>query len=169
MISLRPPRLCVNRFVVRRLATGGGFAFLAHMDLATARQHIQASLERMNALYGKPVFDEWAVLSLAAKHGGLLAYHGPRVESFRASVPGDAKPLRVLTAGRSFAEGDFEFAPEAPGTRYDALMKVGAASFLVCNHTGRTMVEIRADPRWLKAQTVFVELSEKFRADPLVT
>jgi hypothetical protein len=138
------------------------------MDLATARRHIQDSLGRMNALYGRPVFDEWAVLSLAAKHGGVLAYAGPRVESFRVHVAEDAGPLREATAGRPFAEGDFEFAPEAGGTRYDALLKVGATSFLVCNHTGKTMLEIRADPRWLKAQTVFFELSEKFRADPLV-
>jgi hypothetical protein len=151
-----------------RLATGRAFDFLARMDLATARQHIQGSLGRMNALYGKPVFDEWAILSPAAKHGGVLAYAGPRVEEFRPHVADDAGPLRALTAGRTFAEGDFEFAPEAGGTRYDALLKTGATSFLVCNHTAKTMVEIRADPRWLKAQTVFFELSEKFRADPLV-
>jgi hypothetical protein len=29
------------------------------------------------------------------------------------------------------------------------------------------MAEIRADARWLKAQTAFVELSELFRMDPL--
>ncbi|HWA10779.1 MAG TPA: hypothetical protein VG838_15160 [Opitutaceae bacterium] len=137
------------------------------MDLATARQHIQSCLERMNALYGRPVFDEWALLSLAAKHGGILAYAGPRLESFRPQMAADAAPLQALTEGRPFAEGDFEFAPDAGGTRYDALLKVGAASFLVCNHTAKTMAEIRADPRWLKAQKVFFELSEKFRADPL--
>jgi hypothetical protein len=141
--------------------------FLRRMDLPTARQHIQASLERMTALYGRPVFDEWAVLSLAGKHGGVLAYAGPRVENFRSHVAGDAGPLRELTAGRPLAAGDFEFAPEAGGTRYDALLKLGATSFLVCNHTAKTMVEIRADPRWLKAQAAFFELSERFRADPL--
>jgi hypothetical protein len=31
------------------------------------------------------------------------------------------------------------------------------------------MAEIRLDARWLKAQTVFFELSEKFREDPLET
>jgi hypothetical protein len=138
------------------------------MDLATARQHIQGSLDRMNALYGKPVFDEWAVLSLAAKHGGVLAYAGPRMENFRQNVAADAEPLRVLTEGRPFAEGDFEFALDAAGTHYDALLKLGVNSFLVCNHTGKTMAEIRVDARWLKAQKVFFELSEKFRADPLV-
>jgi hypothetical protein len=30
------------------------------------------------------------------------------------------------------------------------------------------MLEIRAEPTWLRAQTAFVELAERFRADPLV-
>jgi hypothetical protein len=46
-------------------------------------------------------------------------------------------------------------------------VKTGDASFLVCNHTGMTMQDIRKDPRWLKAQTAWFELTEKFRADPL--
>ena len=95
------------------------------------------------------------------------AYVGPRVESFRASVAMDAEPLRALTAGRPLVPGDFEFSPDAAGPRYDAFLKLGPASFLVCNHTAKAMAEIRADPRWLKAQKVFFELSEKFRADPL--
>lgn len=138
------------------------------MDLATARPLIQDALARMNALYGHPMFDEWVVLSPGAGQGGVLAYFGPRVESFRASAAMDAGPLRELTAGRTLAPGDFEFAPDAKGPRYDAFLKLGPTSFLVCNHTAKTMSEIRADPRWLKAQKVFFELSEKFRADPLV-
>jgi hypothetical protein len=46
-------------------------------------------------------------------------------------------------------------------------MKVGPASFLVLNHTAKTMNEIRADGKWLGAQAVLFDLSEKFRADPL--
>ena len=144
-----------------------GFSFLARMDLATARPLIQDALARMNALYGQPVFDEWVVLSPGAKHGGVLAYFGPRVENFRASVAKDAEPLRALTEGRKLAPGDFEFVPDGAGPHYDALLKLGAATFLVCNHTAKAMTDIRADPRWLKAQKVFFELSEKFRADPL--
>jgi hypothetical protein len=137
------------------------------MELAAARSLIQDALARMNAFYGQPVFDEWVVLAPGAKHGGVLAYVGPRVESFRASVAMDAEPLRALTAGRPLVPGDFEFSPDAAGPRYDAFLKLGPASFLVCNHTAKAMTEIRADPRWLKAQKVFFELSEKFRADPL--
>jgi hypothetical protein len=46
-------------------------------------------------------------------------------------------------------------------------MKIGPASFLVLNHTGKSLAEIRADTRWLAAQAVLFELTEKFRADPL--
>jgi hypothetical protein len=75
--------------------------------------------------------------------------------------------LRARAAGQSFSEGDLEFVPDASSTRYDAFMKVGPASFLVLNHTIKTMNEIRADGKWLGAQAVLFELSEKFRADPL--
>lgn len=136
------------------------------MDLATARQEIQSSLLRMDALYRRPVFDEWAILTAGSKPG-VLVYTGPRGESFRRQLLDDAEPLRMTTAGRPMAEGDFEFASDAAGTRYDACLKVGAASFLVCNHTARDMTEIRQDARWLKAQAEFFALSERFRADPL--
>jgi hypothetical protein len=138
------------------------------MELEVARQQIQTALDRMRAVYRQPVFDEWAILSLAAKHGGVLAYAGPRVESFRSRVPDDAEPLRARAAGRHFSEGDIEFALESGGTHFDAFMKIGAVSYLVCNHTTKSMADIRADERWLKAQAILFELSEKFRADPLV-
>jgi hypothetical protein len=137
------------------------------MDLETARQHIQSALARMRALYLKPVFDEWMIIDPGAKHGGILAYTGPRVESFRPQLADDVAPLRATVEGRPLTVGDFEFAQEAAGPRYDALMKVGATSYLVCNNTAKTMAELRADPQWLKAQAAFFDLSEKFRADPL--
>lgn len=137
------------------------------MDLAAARQLIEASLARMDALYRRPMFDEWAILSAGAQPG-VLAYAGPRPETFRRELPTDSGPLRALIAGRELGEGDFEFATEAGGTHHDACMKLGPASFLVCNHTARAMAEIRQDPQWLKAQAEFFALSERFRVDPLV-
>jgi methylaspartate ammonia-lyase len=128
-----------------------------------------AELERMRAAYGAVVFDEWALLSLGAKHGGVLAYTGPRVESFGPRVTADSAPLRAAVAAHPVAIGDLVFALEATGTRYDALLHVGEASYLVCNHTQKTMLEIRAEAGWLKAQAVLFELGEKFRVDPLVT
>jgi hypothetical protein len=69
--------------------------------------------------------------------------------------------------GKRLAAGDFEFAPEAAGTHFDVCLRLGATGYLIGNHTGKSMAEIRKDPRWLQAQKAFVELSNKFRADPL--
>jgi hypothetical protein len=136
------------------------------MHLDAARTLIQGAFARMNALYQQPVFDEWAILSPATRHG-VLAYAGPREQTFRQNLPKDAEPLRAAVAGRKFDPGDFEFASDAAGTRYDACMKIGPTAFLVFNNTALAMTDIRSNPPWLKAQTVFFELGEKFRADPL--
>lgn len=121
----------------------------------------------MRASYLQPVFDEWAILAIGGKAGGVAAYAGPRPDVFRRRLPEDAEPLRAITAGKEFSEGDIEFVADAADTRYDAFMKVGPASYLVLNHTVKTMNEIRADAKWLGAQAALFELSEKFRADPL--
>jgi len=138
------------------------------MDLNTARQHITASFERMRALYSKPVFDEWVILSPGAKQGGIVNYTGPRAEDFRKDLATDVAPLLGQVAGQNLEPGDFEFTLEGSGTKHDVLLKLGPRSFLVCNNTAKSMDQIRADSRWLKAQAAFVDLSEKFRADPLV-
>ncbi len=133
------------------------------MDMETARRNIEATVDRMRASYLQPVFDEWAILAL----GGVAAYAGPRPDVFRRRLPEDAEPLRAITAGKEFSEGDIEFVADAADTRYDAFMKIGSASYLVLNHTVKTMTQIRADAKWLGAQAALFELSEKFRADPL--
>ena len=137
------------------------------MDLETARRNIEATVERMRATYLQPVFDEWAILAVGGKAGGVAAYAGPRPDVFRRRLPVDAEPLRAITAGKEFSEGDIEFVPDAADTRYDAFMKVGSSSYLVLNHTVKTMQQIRADAKWLGAQAALFELGEKFRADPL--
>lgn len=136
------------------------------MDLAAARQQIQNSFARMDSIYLRPVFDEWAILSASPKQG-LVAYAGPRAENFRQQLADDSEPLRTIVAGRPQDAGDFEFAADADGTRYDACLKLGGSTYLVCNHTERAMADIRRDPKWLKAQAVFFDLSQKFREDPL--
>ena len=137
------------------------------MDLAAARQHITASFERMRALYFKPVFDEWVILAPGAKPSGILAYVGPRAEEFRKKLAEDVEPLLAQVSGQKLEVGDFEFTLTGDGTRHDVMLKLGNNSFLVCNNTAKSMAEIRADARWLKAQAAFVDLSEKFRVDPL--
>jgi hypothetical protein len=136
------------------------------MDLETARGHIKVCLDRMRASYSRVVFDEWAILALVGKSAGIAAYGGPRAEVFLRTLSQDAEPLRARANGRKFAEGDIEFVPDAKGTHYDAFMKIGPASYLVLNHTTKTLDEIRADSKWLAAQPALFELTEKFRADP---
>lgn len=111
------------------------------MDLPTARARIEEATARMNQVYGRPLFDEWAILSLSAK-GCLSAYGGPRAEAFRKALPDDVGPLFVATKGKEIHEGDLEFAEHAEGTAYDVLMKIGPVSYLVLNHTGETLANL---------------------------
>jgi hypothetical protein len=111
------------------------------------------------------------LLATTAKHGGVLAYGGPRLESFRQCFATDVELLRSAAAGQSLAVGDFLFALEAAGPRYDGLLRVGEGSFLVCNHTQKTMMEIRAKCRRLKQRhdlRLQVRDSSAFRPGQLV-
>lgn len=137
------------------------------MTLEEAKSTIIHTLSRMNAVYAPALFDEWVLVSLRNNGGAILAYDGPRAESYQRQFVADIQPLRTVVARRVQSVGDFEFAPEAGGTRYDACLKTGAASFLFCNNTRKSMTELRQDPMWLEAQKSFVQLSAKFMADPL--
>ena len=132
-----------------------------------ACQNIHHAVERMRAAYLRSVFDEWAILSVPVKSGGVVAYRGPRAGLFRRNLATDAEPLRRITVGKQFSEGDIEFVPDAADTCYDAFMKIGPSCYLVLNHTVKTMDEIRADAKWLGVQAVLFELSERFRGDPV--
>ena len=137
------------------------------MHLPAAQSALTAALARMNAAYQDTVFDEWVVVALDPQRGTIMAYHGPRGDSFRRQFAADVQPLRAAMTARAQAVGDFDFAHDAAGTRYDACLKTGKTSFLFCNNTRKSIDDIRQDPRWLEAQKVFLDLSEKFRADPL--
>ena len=137
------------------------------MNLDAARSAIIPALGRMNTLYNKPVFDEWILAKLAAEQGAILAYSGPRAESYQRKFKDDLVPLRAELEQRHLAVGDFAFAQDAGGTRFDACLRLGPASYLFCNNTGKSMAEIRQDPLWREAQAPFVLLSELFRIDPL--
>ena len=62
---------------------------------------------------------------------------------------------------------DFEFTRNGVGPAFESFMVVGDRMYLICNNTVQTMDAISRDPLWLGAQVPFVELSEKFRSDPL--
>ena len=122
----------------------------------------------MNARYQKPVFDEWAIISLSENKGHLLAYIGPRKEGFQKNFLADAGSLRAGLLTTEQGVGDFEFARHGTGTSFESFMVLGKGLYLICNNTVQSMDAITKDPLWLGAQVPFVELSDKFRADPLV-
>ena len=129
---------------------------------------IRTSGSRMTALFGEPVFDEWAVLKL----NGITSvayYSGPRASEFLATFARDSAALSQEAAGRAYSPGEFEFARESAGTVFDAFLVLGGGCILVCNNIKLSMNEIRKNPAWLKAQVPFVEMTERFRNDPLRT
>lgn len=151
--------------------SGVCFAFNAesktHMNLETARNHIRTCRERMDALYQKSVFDEWVVLSLTTAGAKILWYEGPRPGTFEKDLHRDSAALVSEMADKKYEIGDFEFAQEAEGSSFDAGIRLGEILYLLCNNTTGTLADLRRDPRWRQAQKPFVDLTEKFRADPL--
>jgi hypothetical protein len=138
------------------------------MTLEQANKLVKSCAEKMNARYQNVVFDEWAIISLAARRGRLLAYTGPRKSGFQENFLSDAGPLRVGLLNAEGSVGDFEFARHGVGTGFEAFLVLGESTFLICNNTVQSMDGIARDPRWLGAQVPFVELSDHVREDPLV-
>jgi hypothetical protein len=138
------------------------------MTLDQATELIRSCAEQMNARYKRVVFDEWAVVSLDGKKGRVLAYIGPRREGFQKNFRTDLGGLREGLLNDKYSVGDFEFARHGVGPAFESFMVVGQGIYLICNNTVQSMDSITQDPLWLGAQVPFVELSDKFRADPLV-
>lgn len=139
------------------------------MNLDETVALVKNSSGRMNQLYGNVVFDEWAIISLTAKEGKILAYIGPRKDDFQKNFPQDLGALRAeLVTGRH-GLGDFEFARDGVGTHFEAFLVLGDGVYLICNNTSFSMTEISRDSRWLSAQVPFLEMSDQFRGNPLVS
>ena len=152
---------------------GPGFAIWGAVDefcamtLDQANKLIASIQEQMNARYGKVVFDEWAIISLAGNKGRLLTYNGPRKEGFQKNFLADAGSLRAGLLSNEHAAGDFDFSRHAVGTGFEAYMVLGNGLYLICNNTVQSMDGITKDPQWINAQVPFAELSDQIRADPL--
>jgi hypothetical protein len=138
------------------------------MNLDAAFSLVQETEQRMNELYQKPVFDEWAIVARAEDKFLLLRYLGPRKENFQKSFGEDTQELRQRYREGSYGIGDYEFARHGYGTKTEAFVVIGQGLFLLCNNTSKAMAEVAADPLWLGAQAPFVELCDKFRADPVI-
>jgi len=138
------------------------------MNLDEAFSLIKLTEQRMNELYGKSVFDEWAIVARADDKFLLVRYLGPRRDSFQKSYAEDTQELRQRHREGRYGIGDYEFARHGHGTKTEAFVIIGDGMFLLCNNTSKTMAEIAADPLWLGAQVPFVELCEKFCGNPVV-
>jgi len=138
------------------------------MTLDQATKLMESCAGQMNARYKKVVFDEWAIVSLAGQKARLLAYIGPRKDGFQQNFLADVGALREGLLSQQYNVGDFEFARQGVGSAFESFMVVGQGLHLICNNTVQTMDNITQSPLWLAAQVPFVELSDKFRADPLV-
>jgi hypothetical protein len=121
----------------------------------------------MDAQYGQVVFDEWAIISLAIPKGRVLAYIGPRKEGFQKNFRTDVGALREGFLNPKYSVGDFEFARHGIGSAFESFMVAGQGIYLICNNTAQSMDSITRDPLWLGAQVPFVELSDRFRANPI--
>jgi len=137
------------------------------MTLEEATNLIGGCAERMNDLYQKVVFDEWAIVSVVQHRAKILAYLGPRKDDFQKNFATDVQDLRADLLSRRHSIGDFEFARHGVGTKLEAFVMVGEGLYLICNNTAQSMSAIAKDPLWLSAQVPFVELSDRFRSDPL--
>jgi hypothetical protein len=138
------------------------------MTLDEVKLLIKTSAARMDEYYGKPVFDEWAVISLAENRARVLAYVGPRNDDFLKNFANDLGSLRSELLDANYGVGDFAFARHGTGTNFEAFLVLGVAIYLICNNTGDSMDNIAKDPRWLKAQVPFAEIGDKLRISPLV-
>src|SRR5215471_18307319 len=138
------------------------------MNLEKAKELIQGCAQRMQTLYDKPVFDEWAIISFADNKGRMLGYFGPRKEGFKENFGADAGSLRTGLMDGQYQIGDFEFSRHGVGTGFESFLVLGKNAYLICNNTAESMDDIAKNPKWIGAQEPFVELSERFRADPLV-
>ena len=138
------------------------------MTLDEVKILIKACAARMDALYGKAVFDEWAVISLAENKARVLGYVGPRNDDFLKNFANDLGSLRSELLDANYGTGDFAFARHGTGTKFEAFMVLGSAIYLICNNTNESMDTIAKDPKWLNAQVPFAEIGDKLRMSPLV-
>ncbi len=137
------------------------------MTLEQSKRLIKGCADQMNARYNGVVFDEWAVVSLTRKQSRILNYAGPRNDDFLKNFASDLGALRTQLLKREHVAGDFEFARHGVGTLHEAFMVVADGIYLICNNTKNSMDGITKNERWIEAQVPFVELSEKFRSNPL--
>src|SRR6266581_6670850 len=125
--------------------TGPGLAYfwpnniIVFMTFDQVNKQIKACAQQMDARYGKVVFDEWAIVSLADQKGRLLSYIGPRKDGFQKNFLNDAGSLRAGLLTKQYDPGDFEFSRHEVGTGFESFMVLGKGMYLICNNTVQSM------------------------------
>lgn len=138
------------------------------MNLEAATTRIEKSFAKLNQAYGRPVFDELAIVGLSGSALKLHFYEGPREAAFMGEFADDSISLRKeLTEDQTAFGGEFSFTREGDGVGIDAYICLGPDVYLFCNNTKKSMSEVTADPAWLDAQGQFLNASQFFAVDPL--
>lgn len=137
------------------------------MTLEESIALVKTCAKEMDARYGKTVFDEWAIVSLAENKARVLSYTGPRNDDFLKNFASDIGELRKELHDMSYGTGDFAFERHGVGTGFEAFLVMGLGIYLICNNTGESMDIIAKNPRWLEAQVPFAALSDKIRQNPV--
>lgn len=103
------------------------FYLLNHnMDLPAATVRIEKSFNKLNAAYGRAVFDELAIVGLSGESLELHYYEGPRRDAFMAEFADSTMSLRKeLTADLTDHGGEFSFTREGDGAGMDAYICLG--------------------------------------------
>ena len=144
-------------------------SFIVCMNLESAVARIQKSFAKLNEAYGRPVFDELAIIQVSGETTlSLHYYEGEREAEFLNEVLEDSVALRNDVGDtRNNLGGEFGFTREGGGEGIDAYICLGPRTFLLCNNTNQSMEEVTRDARWLKAQSEFLNASQYFAVDPL--
>lgn len=138
------------------------------MDLETAVSRIRLSFTKMNEAYQRPVFDEFAIIAFTDPAVKLQFYDGPNPDSFNETYADKTILIRrELVNEKTETGGEFGFTREAEGDSFDAYICLGPRLYLFCNNTEKAMDEVTRDPRWLAAQSEFLNLSQYFAANPI--
>ncbi len=139
------------------------------MNLKSVIARIQKSFKKMNEAYGRPVFDELAIVQVTdVSTLSLHYYEGAREAEFLNEMMEDSVALRNDVGDtRNNLGGEFGFTREGGGEGIDAYICLGPRIFLLCNNTAQSMEEVTKDGRWLQAQGEFLNASQYFVVDPL--
>jgi hypothetical protein len=142
----------------------------ADMKLPEATALIRETAGSMETLCEQPVFDEFGIVQRDGGKHFLCWYQGRRRAQYIRDFKHETALLRRESLSRFFNRyeiGDFEFVPDGAGTQAEGFLVVGDELYLLCTNTVQPMSEITSNPLWLKAQSAFVEMSERFASDPL--